>query len=100
MRHGLLTFCWSGEPLQEILRQFGMLAIAADHIARARRLWRVPDQPATDLHPWHETAELLSFNFALRTGIPVAHDRWRGHHREGLSVGPGSINLRCAPALN
>src|SRR5262249_13046517 len=73
MSHGLVTFCRSGQPLQEIVRQFGVLAIAVDHIARARRLWRAPHQPATDLHPRHETAELLSFNFALRIGSPIAH---------------------------
>src|SRR5262249_49489138 len=100
MSHGLVTFCRSGQPLQEIVRQFGVLAIAVDHIARARRLWRAPHQPATDLHPRHETAELLSFNFALRIGSPIAHNRWRGYHRKGLPADPEGINLRCAPALN
>ena len=98
--NGLVTFRRSGQPLQEIVRQFRVLAVAADHIARARRLWRAPYQPAVYLHSRYETTELLPFDFALRIGVPIAHERGHGHHREGLPAGPEGINLRCPPALN
>src|SRR5215471_8371085 len=100
MGNGLIVLHRASEPLQKIVRQLRVLAVAADHIAGAGRLGCTPHDGAIHRHTWYEATELLPLDCTLCIDVAIAHDGRERHDRKRLPAGPGSINLWRAPALN
>src|SRR5215471_3377227 len=57
MGNGLIVLHRASEPLQKIVRQLRVLAVAADHIAGAGRLGCAPHDGAIHRYTWYEATE-------------------------------------------